>query len=58
MSSEQKRKVMHAQLMFTETDGISGADALWPVENGGAVLIHAQAEYSLQLGFAGGSAGT
>lgn len=41
MSSEQKRKVMHAQLMFTETDGISGADALWPIENGGAVLIHA-----------------
>lgn len=31
MSSEQKRKVMHAQLMFTETDGISGTDALWPL---------------------------
>ncbi len=32
---------MHAQLMFTETDGISGADVQWTIENSGAVLIHA-----------------
>jgi len=41
MSDEQKSKVMHAQLMLTETGGISGADALWPIEKGGAVTIHA-----------------
>ena len=41
MSDEQKSKVMHAQLMLTETGGISGADALWPIEQGGAVTIHA-----------------
>lgn len=40
MSSEQKEKVMHAQLMITETDGISGADALWPIENGNTVSVH------------------
>ena len=41
MSDEQKLKVMHAQLMLTETGGISGADALWPIVKGGAVSIHA-----------------
>ena len=41
MSDEQKRKVMHAQLMLTETGGISGADAVWPIEKGGAISIHA-----------------
>lgn len=41
MSDEQKRKVMHAQLMLTETGGVSGADAIWPFEKGGAISIHA-----------------
>ena len=41
MSVEQKEKVMHAQLMLTESGGISGADAVWPIENGAAVSIHA-----------------
>lgn len=41
MSDEQKRKVMHAQLMLTETGGISGADAIWPIEKGSAISIHA-----------------
>ncbi len=41
MSAEQKNKVMHAQLMLTETGGISGADALWPIEGGATVSIHA-----------------
>jgi len=41
MNDEQKSKVMHAQLMLTEAGGISGADALWPIEKGGAVAIHA-----------------
>lgn len=41
MSDEQKTKVMHAQLMLTESGGISGADAIWPIEKGGAVSIHA-----------------
>lgn len=38
---EQKKKVMHAQLMLTESGGISGADALWPIEKGNAISIHA-----------------
>lgn len=41
MSDEQKKKVMHAQLMLTESGGISGADAVWPIEKGGAISIHA-----------------
>lgn len=41
MSVEQKNKVMHAQLMLTENGGISGADAIWPTEQGSAVSIHA-----------------
>jgi len=41
MSAEQKSKVMHAQLMLTETGGVSGADAIWPIEKGGAISIHA-----------------
>ena len=41
MSEEQKAKVMHAQLMLFENGGISGADALWPVESGSTVSIQA-----------------
>ncbi|KAA6326930.1 hypothetical protein EZS27_024031 [termite gut metagenome] len=41
MTVEQKRKVMHAQLMLTETGGISGADAILPIEKGGVISIHA-----------------
>ncbi len=41
MSDAQKRKVMHAQLTLTETGGLSGADALWPIKTGGSVSIHA-----------------
>lgn len=41
MNAEQKRKVMHAQLMLTESGGISGADALYPVEAGGSISLQA-----------------
>lgn len=41
MSGDQKNKVMHAWLMLSEGTGISGADALWPIEPGGAVSIQA-----------------
>jgi len=41
MSDEQKKKVMHAQLMLTESGGISGADAVWPIEKGGSIAIQA-----------------
>lgn len=41
MSSEQKSKVMHTQLMLTENGGISGADALYPTEVGSSLSIHA-----------------
>lgn len=41
MGSERKDKVMHAQLLLTEIGGISGSDAMKPVENGNAVSIHA-----------------
>lgn len=40
MSAEQKSKVMHAQLMLTGNGGISGADAMWPLEKGCNVSIH------------------
>ena len=36
----QRNKIMHAHIMLTETGGISGADAIWPVEKGSAVNIH------------------
>ncbi|GLC82993.1 VOC family protein [Lacrimispora brassicae] len=59
MSSQQKRKVMHAQLMLTENGSISGADALWPIESGGTVSIHAhlQNETLAQKVFSALSAG-
>lgn len=41
MPKEIKNKVMHAQLILTETGGISGADAMQPVEKGTAISIHA-----------------
>lgn len=40
LDAEQKHKIMHGQMMLTETGGISGADAIWPVENGSAINIH------------------
>ena len=41
MDKEQKNKIMHGQIMLMETGGISGADAIWPVEKGSAISIHA-----------------
>ena len=41
MTREQKDQVMHAQLMLTESGGISGADAMWLVEKGSMVNIQA-----------------
>lgn len=41
MKQEWKHKIMHGQLMLTESGGISGADAIWPIEQGSAVNIHA-----------------
>ncbi len=40
LDSVQRNKVMHGQMMLTETGGISGADAIWPVEKGSAINIH------------------
>jgi PhnB protein len=40
MDTTQKNKIMHGHIMFTETDGVSGADAIWPVEKGSAISIH------------------
>lgn len=40
LKEEQKNKIMHGFVMLTETGGISGADAIWPVEKGSAVNIH------------------
>lgn len=41
MEPEQKNKVMHGHVMLTETGGVSGADAIWPVDKGSAISIHA-----------------
>ncbi len=40
MDKLQKDKIMHGQIMLTETGGVSGADAIWPVEKGSAIHIH------------------
>jgi PhnB protein len=40
MDNEQKNKIMHGHVMLTETGGVSGADAIWPVEGGSAVNLH------------------
>lgn len=40
MEPAQKNKIMHGHVMLTETGGVSGADAIWPVERGSAVNIH------------------
>jgi len=40
MDKEQKNKIMHGHIMLNENGGISGADAIWPVERGSAVNIH------------------
>lgn len=40
MDEIQKRKIMHGHVMLTETYGVSGADAMWPVEKGSAISIH------------------
>lgn len=40
MDVAQRDKIMHGHIMLTETGGISGADADWPVEKGSAVNIH------------------
>lgn len=59
MSAEQKSKVMHAQLMLTENGGISGSDAMWSMEKGNTVSIHAhlQDEASAQKVFSALSEG-
>ena len=41
MDEAQKNKIMHGHVMLTETGGVSGADALWPVEKGSAISVHA-----------------
>ena len=41
MPNEIKNKVMHAELMLTETGGISGADAMQPILKGNVISIHA-----------------
>ncbi|MDL2225900.1 VOC family protein [Eubacteriales bacterium OttesenSCG-928-M02] len=40
MNDEQKKKIMHGHIMLTETGGVSGADAIWPIEKGSAIHIH------------------
>lgn len=40
MDEAQKTKIMHGYVALTETEGISGADALLPVEKGLAPSIH------------------
>ena len=40
LTDAQRQKIMHGHLMLSETGGISGADAVWPVEQGSAVCIH------------------
>lgn len=40
MDKEQRNKIMHGHIMLTETGGVSGADATWPVEKGSAINIH------------------
>ena len=40
MDAEQRNKVMHGQIMLTETGGVSGADAIWPFEKGSSIHIH------------------
>lgn len=44
LTDEQKRKVMHAHIILTQSGGISGADALWEVEKGSSVSIQALVE--------------
>lgn len=55
IAEEQKDKVMHAQLLLTEAGGVSGADAVWPVEQGGTVSIqaHMQSEAEARRVFEG-----
>lgn len=40
LTQDQKNKIMHGHIMLTETGGVSGGDAIWPVEAGSAVNIH------------------
>lgn len=40
MDSAQKEKIMHGHVLLTETGRVSGADAIWPVEQGSAISIH------------------
>lgn len=40
LDEAHKNKIMHGHVMLTETGGISGADAIWPVERGSAINIH------------------
>lgn len=44
ISGELKTKVMHAQMMLTESGGISGADTIYQSEQGSRVSIHAHME--------------
>lgn len=40
MEEASKNKIMHGHIMLTESGGISGADAICPVEKGSAINIH------------------
>ncbi len=44
MDESQKSKIMHGHVMLTETGGISGADAVWPIQKGSAISIHVYCE--------------
>lgn len=44
LGDEQKRRVMHAQMMLTPNGGISGADVFQPLEKGNTVSIHIHLE--------------
>ena len=44
MDEAWRSKIMHGQINLTKTGGVSGADAIWPVESGSAIHIHAVCE--------------
>lgn len=54
MDAAQKNKIMHGQILLTETGGVSGADAIWPVDKGSAINIHVfcRSEEAAQKAFA------
>lgn len=54
LDEAQLQKIMHGHIMLTATGGVSGADAMWPVQKGSAVSIHAYCDSAekAQLAFA------